>query len=255
MDNFKIAQHNSIYHTSKIKISLWDMLSDFGEKIADRDKFANAILSANGWDKITKTYNISPLLWDSLSYFIEAVECYRDGLFLGSAVLCRASIDNALYSVVHHISALEINMRQIRPLKEIIKQGKSFRVRITEISPYDDPQTIRQIKDPKSKKRNFISRKDLFDAGKELEVIDRDIEKKIISAVEKGDIIMHYGESVHRVFLNNKRDQESLKRLAKHRKPLLNNQSTKKMLIETAEILEHLVSKMETLPKDITMRG
>jgi hypothetical protein len=256
MDSFRTSQHNSIYRTAKLKRGFRDKFSDSLEKIASRNKFANNLLGAGGWGKImAKTGFIAPLLWDSLDYFYEAVECYRAGLFLGSAVLCRASIDDALYEVIHHISALEVTMRQTRSMKEIINQGKPFRVNVSGVSPYDNPEVVRQVKDPKNTSHGFISRKDLFDAGKELGIIDSDIEEKIKFAVEKGDIIMHYGESVHRVFLNHKSHQESVRRFAEHVKPLLNNQRTKKMLIETAEILEHLVGKMETVPKDITTRG
>jgi hypothetical protein len=37
---------------------------------------------------------------DAMWAFLEAVGCYRNNLFLGSAVLCRTAIDAALYSAI-----------------------------------------------------------------------------------------------------------------------------------------------------------
>lgn len=230
MDTFRIFLDNSIHHEPKFKVKLKHKALNSIERI-NRDKFANKILES-WWEKIGHS-NIPPLLWYPLATYYEAVECYREGLFLGCAVLCRASIEDIVYSIIQNNASLEVSRR----ISE--KHNNQFMIE------FGNPYTIRYLVNPKNRNQSNITRKELYEAGKILKILDEKLIKKIESAIEKGDIIMHYDESFHKINLKLKREyltdrnlsNESTRKLSDYTKPLLDNKRTKILLKETASIL------------------
>jgi len=240
MDTFRVFLDNSLNHEPKFKAKFKHKFVNSLERI-DRDKFANKILNS-WWEKIrySNLFIISPLLWDSLATYYEAVECYREGLFLGCAVLCRASIEDIVYSIIQSKASLEVS--------RIIREQHNNQFFMVE---FGNPYVIRYLANPKNKNPSNITRSELYKAGKMLGVLDTKLIKRIESAMEKGDIIMHYDESVHKISLKREREyskdrnisDESMRKFSEHIKPLLDNKRTKILLKETADILADFSEK------------
>lgn len=233
MDSSKVILENALYN-KVFKLKLIHKVSNSFEKTLSRNKFADKVMQ-NLWDSVSP-YNYLEL-FDPYTCFYEAVECYRAGLFLGCIVLCRASIESSLYTLVQNRAWLRIS-------RDTSKQNppKFFTYR------FEDPQVVRAINGGADlKKTGNLSRHELYKAGKKLKVLDEKIEKKMETVMEKGDIIMHYDESSHKMLLageeeyrqNGAASQESVRKFAEHMKPLLDNKRAQYFLSETADVLKH----------------
>ncbi len=240
MDTTRVLLDNEIYHTEfKVKAKHRFLNSVEG---LDRAKFADKLIK-DWWNRTGRWKSlISTLLFDPFIYFCEATECYRSGLFLGCAVLCRASIDSAMYATIQQKAWFKV-------MHDQHKQGDPNKVIFYDI---DNPQIVRMVNKEIGKKGN-LSRKELFAAGEKLGVLDHTITKKIEAAMETGDIIMHYDESFHKMLSTAKQElratgkssAKSVERFYKHVRPLLDNKKTKNLLSQTADILEYLATKAD----------
>lgn len=156
--------------------------------------------------------NMYPLFWIAIDLFREATSCYQNGAYMGSAILCRSTIETAIYRLVS---------------REIINYSSKDKM-------------IWQM----NVDLNFINEKwgEFFAKVKTKCSIDGRMEAKINKIRNAGNIVAHHGQIV---------DSKSLQQVIHGEDDWISREKAFRVMKKTVLVLNHLITDtFNKLPKE-----